>query len=39
MRLALNMAKMAIGGLSRATKEETQQLMKKPCAKIREQKK
>jgi hypothetical protein len=39
MRLALNMAKMALGGISRAAKEETQQLIMKPRAEIREQKK
>jgi hypothetical protein len=39
MRLALNMAKMAIGGISCAAKEETQQLIMKPRAEIREQKK
>jgi hypothetical protein len=39
MHLALNMAKMAKGGFSRAAIEETQQLIKKPCAKVREEKK
>jgi len=39
MRLALNMAKMAKGGISRAAIEETQQLIKKPHAKVREEKK
>jgi len=39
MRLALNMAKMAKGGFSRAVIEETQQLIKKPHAEFREQKK
>jgi len=39
MRLALNMAKMAKGGFSRAAIEETQQLIKKPCAEVREGKK
>jgi len=39
MRLALNMAKMAKGGISRAAIEETQQLIKKPRAKVREEKK
>jgi hypothetical protein len=39
MRLALNMAKMAKGGFSRATIEETQQLIRKPRAKVREEKK
>ena len=34
MPLALNIAKMAKGGFSRAAKEETQQLIKKPCAKV-----
>jgi hypothetical protein len=38
MRLALNMAKMAQGGFSRATIEETQ-LIKKPRAEVREEKK
>jgi len=39
MRLALNMAKMAKGGFSRATIEETQFLIKKPQAEVREEKK
>jgi len=39
MRLALNMAKMAKGGFSRAATEETQQLIKKPRAEVREEKK
>jgi hypothetical protein len=39
MRLALNMAKMAQGGFSRATVEETQYLIKKPRAEVREEKK
>jgi histone H3/H4 len=39
LRLALNMAIMAIGGFSRAAKEEMQQLIMKPRAEIREQKK
>jgi len=34
MRLALNMAKMAKGGFSRAAVEGTQQLIKKPPAKV-----
>jgi len=34
MRLALNMAKMANGGFSRATMEETQQLIKNPRAEV-----
>jgi len=38
MRLALNMAKMAKGGISRAAIEETQQLIKKPRAEVREEK-
>ena len=38
MHLALNMAKMAKGGFSRAAIEETQQLIKKPRAKVREEK-
>jgi hypothetical protein len=39
MRLALNMAKMAKGGISCAAIEEMQQLVKKPCAEVREEKK
>jgi hypothetical protein len=39
MRLALNMAKMAIGGFSRAAIEVTQYLIKQPCAEVREEKK
>jgi hypothetical protein len=39
MRLALNMAKVANGGLSRTAVEETQYLIKKPCAKVRKGKK
>jgi len=39
MRLALNMAKMAKGGISRTAIEETQQLIKKPRAEVREEKK
>ena len=39
MRLALNMAKMAKGGISRAAIEETQQLIKKPRAEVQEEKK
>jgi len=39
MRLAMNMAKMAKAGFSHAAIEETQQHIKKPCAKHREQKK
>jgi len=38
MRLALNMAKMAKGGFSRATIEETEFLVKKPWAAVREEK-
>jgi len=38
MRLALNMAKMAKGGFSRAAIEETQQLIQKPRAEVREEK-
>jgi hypothetical protein len=34
MRLAMNMAKMAIGGFSCATVEETQQLIKIPQAAV-----
>jgi len=39
MRLALNMAKMAKKGFSRAAIEETKYLIKKPPAKVREEKK
>jgi len=39
VRLALNIAKMSTRGLSRATIEETQQLIETPCAKVREEKK
>jgi len=39
MRLALNMATMAKGGISRAAIEETQRLIKKPRAEVREEKK
>jgi len=39
MHLALNMAKMAKGGISRAAIEETQQLIKKPLTEVREEKK
>jgi len=39
MRPALNMARMAKGRFSRAAKEGTQYLIKKPCAKFREEKK
>jgi hypothetical protein len=39
MRLALNMAKMAKGGFSRAAIEETQYLFQKPPAEVREEKK
>jgi hypothetical protein len=39
MRLALNMAKFAKCGFSRATVEETLYLIKKPCAVVREEKK
>jgi len=39
MRFALNMAKMAKGGFSCATLEEMQQLIKKPRAEVREEKK
>jgi hypothetical protein len=39
MRLALNMAKMAKGGISRAAIEETQQLIKKPRAEVQEENK
>jgi len=38
MRHALNMVKMAKGGFSRAALEETQQLIKKPRAEVREEK-
>ena len=39
MRLALNMANIAKGGFSRAAIEEMQQLIKKPRAEVREEKK
>jgi len=39
MCLALNMAKMAKGGFSRAAIGEMQQLIKKPRAELREEKK
>ena len=39
MRLVLNMAKMAKGEFLHAAIEEMQYLIKKPCAKVREQKK
>jgi len=39
MRLALNMARMAKGGFSRTPIEETQQLIRKPRAEVREEKK
>jgi hypothetical protein len=39
MRLALNMAKMAKEGYSCAAIEETKYLIKKPCAKVREENK
>src|SRR5882757_11045777 len=39
MRLALNMAKMAKEGVSRAAIEETKYLIKKPRAEVREEKK
>jgi hypothetical protein len=39
MRLALNTGKMATGGFSRARIAETQQLIKKPCTEVREEKK
>jgi hypothetical protein len=39
MRLAVNMATMAKEGFSRAAVEETQQLIKKPRAEVREEKK
>jgi len=38
MRLALNMAKMAKGGFRCTAIEETQQLIKKPRAEVREEK-
>ena len=38
MCLALNMAKMAKGGYSGAVIEETQQLIKKPHAEVRDEK-
>jgi len=37
MRLALNMAKMAKGGFSRTAIEETQRLIMKPHAVVREE--
>jgi hypothetical protein len=39
MRLALNTAKITKGGFLHATVEETQQLIKKPPAEVREEKK
>jgi hypothetical protein len=39
MRLALNMAKMAEEGFSRATIEEMKYLIKKPRTEVREEKK
>jgi len=39
MCLVLNMAKMVNAGFSRAAIEETQQLMQKPRAEVREEKK
>jgi hypothetical protein len=39
MRLALNMAKKAKGGFSRAVIQEAQQLIKKPRTEVREAKK
>jgi hypothetical protein len=39
MRLALNMAKMAKGGISRGAIKEMQQLIKKPCTEVREEQK
>jgi len=39
MRLALNIAKMAKGGLSHTAIDETKFLIKNPCAKVQEQKK
>jgi len=39
MRLALNMAKMAKGGVSRSAIEKTQFLIKKPWAAVRQEKK
>jgi len=38
MRIALDMAKLAKGGFSRAAIEETQQQIKKPRAGVREEK-
>jgi len=37
MRLPLNIAKMAKEGFSRGAMEETHHLIKKPCAKVREE--
>jgi len=39
MRIPLNMAQMAKGGFSLTAKVETQYLIKKPCTKVREEKK
>jgi len=39
MLLALNMATMAKGGISRAAIEEKQRLIRKPCAEVREEEK
>jgi hypothetical protein len=39
MHLALNMAKMAKGGISHAAIKEMEQLIKKPCTEVREEKK
>ena len=39
MRLALNMAKMAKEGFSRAAIEETKYLIKKPCGEVQDAKK
>jgi hypothetical protein len=39
IHLALNMAKMSKARFSRAAKAETQQLIKKPLAEVREEKK
>jgi len=37
MRIALNMAKIATGGFLRTTREETQYLIEKPRAEVREE--
>jgi hypothetical protein len=39
MRLALNMANVAKEGCSRAAREKTKYLLKKPCTEVQEEKK